>query len=156
VAFPYLTDDEIKASLAAMLQIAVGASGLTPSWESIVPEAHDTGWKEVRAKLLGMYYSVAQLDTWSQRQEYERDQSLYWALVKGAADRVELFPYIDRLNRLGELDVLVLIDDDGEILIPEGAYVGSGRMSEAEQFNKLGLPYADYDPSRRGPYYAGD
>jgi hypothetical protein len=84
---PWLSDAEITDALADVQNLAGGGDALESYWVGIVPQAHRKAYNWIAACLVGKGYTVAQLDTWDARQDYERDLSLWWCLVAGESER---------------------------------------------------------------------
>jgi len=162
---PWLTDQEVRDRLAAILQLQGGAADLDPFWDESITRGHSAAWKAIRSILVGRGYTAVQLDSWDERKEYESDIAAAWILRDGAADQTDRFPRqegdnsdyevpadvevtIRHLDRRAELYTLTLVDGNGAIIAPlpvDPAVaalggVGHGSLSEAGDFLPLGTP----------------
>lgn len=84
---PWLTDLDVEDRLAGVLNLTGGRAALEPFWLGIIPAAHRAGYNEVVGALAARGYSVAQMDSWDRREEFEAHLSLWWALVEGESER---------------------------------------------------------------------
>jgi hypothetical protein len=148
---PWLTDLQVKDRLASILEVSGGGTALPAFWDERVLRCHAAAWKAIRSILLGRGYTVAQLDTWDEREEYEGDISAAFCLRDGLADQLDSWPRIEgddrdyalpetqpilrHLDRRGELYALTLVDTNGDVIevavedTVEGSRVGHGAMS---------------------------
>jgi hypothetical protein len=82
---PWWTDAETEAALADVLNLAGGQAELEAFWVTIVPRAHTAAYNEIVGALARRGFTMAQMDTWDRRQEFEHHLSMWWCLVEGEA-----------------------------------------------------------------------
>jgi hypothetical protein len=78
-----LKDSEIKSAVAAALRKDAG--DLPGHWDAVIANAHASGWKDVRDALAHRGLTEGQVAAWDRAAEYERRQSVYWALLDGGS-----------------------------------------------------------------------
>lgn len=128
----YITDAELKTALAPVLRKA-SVHDLNPLWDGIVPDANEAAYNEIIGRLTNRGYSVAQIDQWARRYEFNRDIGLFWCLVKGAGLDGYDDKWIDRLDRREELDeVTIVIDDEVADIADTTAAIGHGPLSTTD------------------------
>jgi hypothetical protein len=133
----YLTDADIRTAVAATL--GVDADGLADKWAECIAEGHATAVGQLASFAAARGFTAGPPAAWAAGPGYERYQSVYWALVEGAG----LFAYDDRwvekLNRLKELQGVTITDSSGAVIDPTGTEtaVGFGKLNEANDRLKL-------------------
>lgn len=101
-----LLDTDVLADLADVLKQA--AADLPDHWGRIVPRAHASAVQEIYGRLLNRGFTAAQVDAWDRVEEFERDLSLYWCLVRGGAYGQIDEAALKALDRRKELDAVLL------------------------------------------------
>jgi hypothetical protein len=133
----WLNDDELKAKLAAVVksQDAAGAfdeTKLPAWWDQHIAQANEDAYYSVLAALAARGFAASDLRRWPLGKAYQADLALYRLLIKGVVAEPVPTEQLDRLNRLAELDTLLLTDTQGVVLVPadvtETGPVGHGDM----------------------------
>lgn len=113
----FLTDAELKTSLAATLKVASG--DLPAYWDTLVTECNSAAYLDVRGGLLQRGFTSTQVDAWDRGKEFQRDIGLYWLLVKGAGLHEYDQKFVMLLDRRKELQT-VIVELNGESHTPAG------------------------------------
>lgn len=120
----FLTDAQVKNALAGLLHSS--PKDVPEVWNEIIASSHTAGYKGAFRILRNRGYTAAQIATWDDGAEFERDISLYWCLVKGAGLHSFDDTFISKLDRRTELeDAPILIGDD----LPDPADASSEPVS---------------------------
>lgn len=115
----YITDDELKTQVAAVLARA-DSTALVECYDELAPAGNLAAYRIICDKLIARGFTQAQIDTWASRVVYNRMIGIYWTLISGPGivDGKDLLePYKVWEDRL---DDVTLVDDDGEVIEPEG------------------------------------
>lgn len=121
----YVTDDDVKETLAAMLKRAAVAS-TEDYWLGLVPQCNVAGYNEVRGALLNRGFTLAQIDAWDRREEFNRDLALWWVGVKGEAYFSDAEKQmLAKLDRRQELETVAVVAD-GALQSPDSTSGGYG------------------------------
>jgi hypothetical protein len=130
----FLTDDNIEDALVAMLKLE-SAADLPDYAPEVIPKAHAAGYNEIVRRLSARGFTAAQIAAWDSGDEFERDLSLFWCLVKMATLRANLdqtvFQALDRRAELKDVPVT-----NGNVALrPSGgiASVGRGDMNQSTE-----------------------
>src|SRR5262245_6006229 len=148
---PWNTPAELERAAAAALKLSGGRDALDPNWLESLATYGLTSYNVICSVLVGRGYTVAQLDTWGARKDFERETARYFAQLNGAFDRVESFPALEaRKIWLDWLMApnLVLLDGTGLEITPGGdvmALVGFGALDTRRD------PIVFNEPGRRNP-----
>lgn len=125
----WTTDEQIENALASVLQLG-DPDDLPGHWGELVAAGNEAGYHHVRAALASRGYAASQLDTWAGRVVWNRIAGLYFTLESANLDDDRALAQLDRLwNRLKDLATLTLLDEGGEVLVPDdgsGGNVGYG------------------------------
>lgn len=124
---PYITDEALKDAVAAALNLA-SAADLPDFWDDIVTNSNESAYQDIVRRLQARGYTLAQIDAWGSRIEFNRDIGLYWSLVKGAGTAGFDDKFIARLDRRLELDEVYVDVEDADGPQP----IGHGRLSTAD------------------------
>lgn len=135
---PWITDSDVRTALAATL--AQDQSQFPGRWAGIIEQANVKAAGIIYRTLIGRGYTPDQIDQWDARQEYNRDLAIYWALVGGCGLGTYNDTFVEKFNRIKELDkvaitvggVLVLPNPDTD---PNDGIEGGGAVSGG-QFNQ--------------------
>lgn len=104
---------------------------LPQRYASVVSDANTAAYQDIRRALLGRGFTVAQIDAWDDRVEFNRDLGLYW-IFAGQPNQSADDTWIEKLNRREELlTIPVLIS--GEVVEPGGTSaktIGWGLMDD--------------------------
>ena len=130
MATTYVTDQEVLKAivrrLGAMPDTTVADS---PAWDGLAKEANSDAYDELRARLAGQGYTIAQIDAWDHRARWNRAIALCYAFRAGAVLKAyDLQAITMACKVLEELDDLSLTIN-GTLIQPEAptdANIGSG------------------------------
>lgn len=121
------TISTIEAALADILKLQGGSSALTGSYTSTIAQnALDAATQEIITRLAQRGFTSAQIQSWDRGAEFERDIALWWALTKGAALQNVDATMINKLDRRGELE-FVVVTAGGTVIIPTNI-IGFGAL----------------------------
>jgi hypothetical protein len=128
----WLDDDELKAKLAAVVksQDAAGAfdeAKLPAWWDQHIAQANEDAYYSVLAALAARGFAASDLRRWPLGKSYQADLALYRLLVKGGVGEGAVTvpeELLARLDRLAQLDTLLLTDTQGDPLVPAGVAAG--------------------------------
>ena len=88
-------------------------------------------------------FTIAQINTWAQRGEYQRDLAAYYYLISVSYQKGDKQDWIEKLNRLNDLksedddgEEIALVDEDGVIIEPAGSPDGIYQLIDLEQINE--------------------
>jgi hypothetical protein len=131
---PWVTTEEVLQDVADILKKDV--EKLEMYWLRIADRVLNDGYNDCVSRLLGRGYTMAQLDGWSDRVRYNRDQSLFWLFVRGFLPSNSDDREVDKLDHRKELETALTIMVNGVAVAPgatenDGASVGGGTISEA-------------------------
>lgn len=122
---PWVTDDELKEAVAPILRTM--GSSLPAHWSALVTRENTRAYNRIRRVLADKGYTLASLDTWSERADFNLDGAICYILRKSKlADGSEgngLMEFCKVWEELEKLDKL--LSDDGEIFEP----TASGNIS---------------------------
>lgn len=140
MAGPYIVAADVKQDVADCLHKDVAK--LKPLWDRITADAVIDGYTDVRNRLLIKGFTDAQVDAWDDRVRYTRDQSLFWALTKGANFGEYSDRDINKLDHRKELEspFLIAISINGAMQKP-GATVGGPVQSGTVVTQSDGVDY---------------
>lgn len=129
---PWITNAVLKGKLADLLSQDVG--DLLPKLDSVIADSNAAAAGEISGALFARGFTVAQIDAWDRRVEFNTDIGLFWCLTKGGmlANFSDLFiQKIDRRKELVTLPVLI----SGVLAQPGGgdstSPISGGRLSES-------------------------
>lgn len=127
----WITDNALADAVAARLQTTrANQESVSPHWTTIIGQANTEAYQTIRTVLLDRGYSVANIDAWDRRVEWNTKLGVCIALENGAAGRDYPMEAIDRICKCREdlLTVAVVVDD--VVVDPEGgsSRVGTGDM----------------------------
>jgi hypothetical protein len=132
-------DDDYLADRVRGLVLKLDADVATPDWWTAeLAKANRDAAHSILAKLLGRGYTGAQLHAWAQGPEYQEDVAKYRLLTAASAafpGGLDVTAY-EHLNRLAELDELVLLGVGGDVLEPEAedaGQVGGGDLKRTDE-----------------------
>jgi hypothetical protein len=119
----WVTDDDVADTLAAALTLG-GKADLKPFWFKLATVAHDESYHEIVRFFVAQGYTLAQLDTWSERRDFERAITVYRCLTSPTFRGEVTEDTVTRWHR-DLASVLTLLDDAGAVLEPpEGELTG--------------------------------
>lgn len=125
---PYNTTDTIKGRLAGILKQASAA--LPTYWDNIVSDSRTRAYNEIVSKLTDRGFTIAQIDTWDRRTEFELDIALFWCLVSGAGLAAYDDKFLKLFDRRLELDTVNLTADDVPISTASVGRIGIGYLND--------------------------
>jgi hypothetical protein len=114
----FLTDAELKASLAATLK--VDSSSLAAYWDTLITECNQAAYLDVRGGIIQRGFTSTQADSWDRGKEFQRDIGLYWLLVKGAGLHEYDQKFVQLLDRRNELKSVLIEVAGGANQTPAG------------------------------------
>lgn len=130
---PWIPDSTLQADLADLLH--VDPDDLEACYFRIIPECNKAAAADITLALMARGYSSAQIDGWDQRETYNRDIGLFWAITKGGILRDFPDLNVNKLDRRKELPELMILVS-GAAAAP-GSLIGgdvigamSGRLSD--------------------------
>jgi len=143
---PYITTDALKARLADFVQVSGGE--LVKGWESIAADSLQAAYGEIVGTLAGRGYTLAQIDQWGRRFEFQIDLALWWCGVKGAWDQGDVNPTVlKELDRRAALQtVAVTGEEEAGILAPAASPVGGGPLDTKNDAFFWRDPYGRKNP----------
>ncbi len=140
----FLTDDVLTTDLAGSLKKVRAA--LANYWPLFLTQCHQWAYNEIVSALLARGFTQAQIAAWDRGADFERDLTLYRALVRGAALEDYDLKAVEMLDRRKEL-CGVLVANGGQWQRPKDTpgTVGSGSFDTSGDLYSL-----DPDDPRRG------
>ncbi|MFO0937837.1 MAG: hypothetical protein U0798_15135 [Gemmataceae bacterium] len=129
---PYCSFDDVSALTKASLGQA-GAVALPEHWDEICRKANRAGYSRMIGTLAGRGFTMATIDRWDGRVDYNLRYALAFAFVFGGYRRGENDPgpsaELDRLDKELGNPKYVLMGEDGLILEPDStAAVGNNQV----------------------------
>lgn len=128
---PFITDDALKTRLAAVLKQS-DPGDLADVWDGIISDANAAAYNSIVAHLAARGYTLAQIAAWDRRDEFNMDLGLYWALVKGAGIQAYDDRWVEKLNRLKELDEAIITIDGELVSAVMQTRIGHGRLATSD------------------------
>jgi hypothetical protein len=124
---PWLTDDQVKQAVTAVMKLATGSTALPTHWTPIMTAANQAAANFIRKRLALRGYTPAQMDSWDERYDYNRRLALCQifreaTLPEGSAVNVD--SYCTAMKELLDEDLAVAVD--GVIVEPGGGGSGGG------------------------------
>lgn len=126
----WLTDALLGDAVAARLQTTrANQESASPHWTTIISEANNEAYYHIRSVLLDRGYSIANIDAWDRRVEFNKKLGVCIAFENGAAGRDYPLEAVDRICKCREdlLTVAIVVSD--EVVDPES---GSARVSTGD------------------------
>lgn len=114
----FLTDAELKTSLAATIKVASG--DLPAYWDTLITECNSAAYLDVRGGLIQRGFTAVQADAWDRGKEFQKDIGLYWLLVKGAGLHEYDQKFVMLLDRRKELQTVLVEIAGGATQTPTG------------------------------------
>lgn len=140
--FPYITNDQLQASVLAVLHTDPSNPSLGSEWSTIIANANLSGCNDVREALLGKGFTIAQIEAWDQLGVYCLDQGTYWALLRAGVSNEQISEAkLKSFDRREELDKKGFLTAGSTILypMPDASPVGGisfGRNKVREQLSR--------------------
>jgi hypothetical protein len=113
----YITDAQARAAVASALKL--GSLPTPSNWDEIVPAAHLTAVNQLLSFAAGRGFTGLPAG-WVAGPDFERDLSVYWALVDGAGLWAYDPTWVEKRNRLKELAATTITDSSGAVIAPAG------------------------------------
>ena len=111
--------------------------------ETTLSEKTLDAYYSIIAALVKRGFLIAQINTWAQRKDFQRDIATYGMLLAMGFKRNDGQDWIDDLKRLDELkaeddggEEIALIDESGVLIDPAGEPNGLPGMVDLEQVNE--------------------
>ncbi len=121
----YVTDTDVQTTLAAMLKRA-DLNSIEGYWTALITQCNAAGYNEVRGALLNRGFTLAQIDAWDRREEFNRDLALWWVGVKGEAYFSDAEKQmLAKLDRREELETVAVVAS-GALQSPDSTSGGYG------------------------------
>jgi hypothetical protein len=148
---PWIADADLLAAISQGIKKPLtGEGGLRDYWTPIATRCVNRGYMDVRNALVAKGFTLAQLDAWDDRVQYNLDQSLYWAYIEGGGPADQSERDIKELNRAKQInatDQQFAIMINGAMVTPggtgEAGGVGTGRLTlttgAVDAYNTFGL-----------------
>ncbi len=143
----YISDAQFLQDLTDTLK--KGNITLTTSWANLAPQAHSRGYSKLVSTLLGRGFLAAQITAWDDGAVYERDLSLYFALVRGGVLDAFDAKFIELLDVRKEICALTAIPIGG-VWQPPGGTAGQAEVGAIDTSTDLFGPAWDGDDPRIG------
>jgi hypothetical protein len=106
-----------------------------PQDKTIINRCTQAAYNQIVSVLVGRGFSLAQINTWNQREDYQRDIALCWALKKMGFERGDEQDWINDFCKSDELATVNLVDDDGGEIEPSGEPEEVFSSFDLEQIN---------------------
>ena len=103
---------------------------------AIIDRCTQAAYNEIVSVLVGRGYSIAQINTWNQREDYQRDIALCWGLKKIGFQRGDEQDFVDDFCRADELADVNLVDDDGGEIEPGTEPEEAFSLFDVEKINE--------------------
>lgn len=114
----WITDEDLLQRLLDRLQKAeMDTEG---AWDTIITDANRWAHGEIVSALAGRGYTMSQINAWTQRQDYNVDLAIFWALTNAGTTKSWDQRFIDKLDRRKELMTVKVVGTDGELVVPGG------------------------------------
>jgi len=106
--------------------------------EDIIDRCIQKAYNTMVNKLVGRGYSLAQINTWISREDFQRDIALCWSLKKMGFQRGDegSEAFVDDFCKEDELDDINLVNESGEDIEPEGPAETPFSMFDIEEANE--------------------
>jgi len=137
----WATDDEIKGVLRGILAKA-SVNDLPGRWTPVISQANLQGRVDIETTLIARGYTPSQVAAWTYCYTFHVRQSIYWALVMGAAMHPYEDRYIEKLDMRETLETVTLTEGNG-IMTP-GLLSTIAATGDLE-WDSLGLNFAPTD-----------
>jgi hypothetical protein len=103
----FTTAADVKGAVAAALNLSVDS--LPSSWDAVIADARTAAYNDILGTFLAMGYTQAQVDAWDFGKPMEKDQALYWALVRAPSLHNLSVDYVSQLDRRKQMAASVLV-----------------------------------------------
>lgn len=84
----------------------------------IIDRCTQAAYNTIVSVLVGRGFTLVQINTWNQREDYQHDIALCWALKKIGFQRGDEQDFVDDFCRADELAEVNLVDDSGGDIEP--------------------------------------
>lgn len=122
----WITDAVLTNAVKAVLGYDP-ALALPTFWKELIVTGNLEGFNHVRRTLVARDFSAASLDTWIEREQWNRTAGLYYTLSAADLDDNKITGTLDKLwARLELLNSLVLLDSAGAVINPGELGGGAG------------------------------
>lgn len=78
---PWITDANVKTRVGAILHIS--SSNLITLWDTVIADCNQSAHDWIVSKLANRGFTLAQMNSWDRRVEFNRQLALYMSLVNG-------------------------------------------------------------------------
>lgn len=133
MAGPWVLAADLKQDVADILKEA-DVANLEPRWDRQIPRAISTAYADLTGTLLGKGYTIEQLDQWDNREQFNRQQALFWLYTESGLGIGNDDKEINKLDRRKELAESTTIMINGVPVAPGSTDsvggVGGGLISE--------------------------
>jgi hypothetical protein len=118
---PWITDDDLKTRVLSLLgKTEFETSGV---YETVITDANRQAYRDILFALTSRGYSVAQVEAWDAKQEFNVSLGLFWALTMlGAAKNFDdrFIKALDRREELTDPRRVIRITSGGVTVTPSG------------------------------------
>lgn len=122
---PFITTADLKQAVADSIHKDI--TKLHPLWDRLCADCVEAGYADIKNRLLIKGFTIAQVDAWDDGYRYNLDQSLFWALTRGAAFGENSDRDIAKLDHRKELESPFLVAIAvGGVMVTPGAVAGQG------------------------------
>lgn len=140
---PWVTPAAVKTALAAILKKS--EASLQGYWDTIINDAVGDAYADLTSILLAKGYTIGQLDSWDERERYNKDLALFWCLVKGGGLSTYNDVNINKLDSRAGLEKSATIMIGGNPVTPggvdEGGGLGFGTLTQGTTTGADGINY---------------
>jgi hypothetical protein len=133
----YLDNDAIKDAVAAALKVDV--ADIPENFLTAIPAAHQNAVDQLASFAASRGFTAGPPPAWAAGPGFERDQSVYWTLVKGAGLEAYDDRWVEKMNRLKEMMAATITDAAGAVIAPAASdtEVGFGLLDTKSDRLKL-------------------
>lgn len=133
---PWLSDTLVKARVAAMLHL--DADDLKDFWDTVIDDCNQSAHDFIVGKLANRGFTLAQMDQWDRRVEFNRQIAMYMSLVNGTTAEAYDDKWPEKLKYWMDWLDDVPITIDGVLQNPAGfGPVGHGALvTTSDEFVK--------------------
>lgn len=137
---PFLTNDQLRASLAGALQKS--DPSLLAVDEQVLTEANTFAGQEILSRMLVRGYTAAQVESWDRLTEYATHLALFWSFTYGGV------PYPGYEDRVKDFDRRKELDSEKTILFigNQPVFPGAAGQSDVGGAVSFGTITAGFTP----------
>lgn len=133
MAGPWVEVSQLEQDVKDILKLEEDAT-LEAYWTRLITRARQTGYADLTEILLGRGYTISQLDSWDNRETYNRHQALFWVYTESPLGLGTEDKEVNKLDRREQLRKATTIMINGVPVSPGGGTdaggIGGGLISE--------------------------